>query len=76
MLTNFEKRTIERALENCILANPNGINTRLLNQSVFNCLHNRIPNLNMHHIAGMLSWVYKAYDHTFLVRRPGYSIIV
>lgn len=76
MLTNSEKRTIERALQNRILANPSGIDTRLLNQSVFDCLHNRIPNLNRHHIAGMLSWVYRAYNHTFLVRSPGRSIIV
>lgn len=76
MLTNSEKRTLERTLENYILANPSGINTRTLNQTVFNSLHSNIPNLNMHHISGMLSWVYKFYGHAFLVRTRGYSVIV
>ena len=75
MLTNFEKRTIERTLENYILANPSGIDTRTLMQTVFNRLHSRIPNMNMYHISGMLSWVYKFYGHTFLVRTHGYSVI-
>lgn len=76
MLTNSEKRIIENTMEKQILANPSGINTRNLNQAVYSVLHGSIPNMNMHHIAGMLSWVYKAYGHTFLVRIPGYSIIV
>lgn len=75
MLTNFEKRTLERTLEYYILANPNGINTRTLNQIVFNRLHSSIPNLNMYHVSGMLSWVHKFYGHKFLVRTRGYSVI-
>lgn len=76
MLTNSEKRIIENTMERQILANPNGVNTRSLNQNVYNLLNGSIPNINMHHIAGMLSWVYKSYGHTFLVRTPGYSIIM
>lgn len=75
-LTNWQKRIIERTMEGQILANPNGISTRVLNQTVYNLLHSSIPNLNMHHLAGMLSWVYKSYGHTFLIRTPGYSVIV
>lgn len=76
MLTNSEKRLIESAMENQIVKYPSGINTRTLNQAVFNVLHTAIPNMNMHHVAGMLSWVYKSYGHTFLVRTPGYSVIL
>lgn len=76
MLTNHEKRLIENTIEIQILASPSGINTRILMQAVYRILHARIPNMNMHHIAGMLSWVYKSYGHQFLVRTPGYSIIV
>lgn len=76
MLTKNEKKTIESAMENEITANPNGINTRILTQTIFKRLHQSIPNMNMHHISGMLSWVYKQYGHTFLVRTPGYSVII
>lgn len=76
MLTKSEKMLIETTMENMIVANKNGINTRVLNNSVYNNLIGRISNLNMHHLAGMLSWVYKAYNHTFLVRKSGNSIIV
>lgn len=76
MLTNIEKRKVENKMENQILANPKGINTRSLNQGVFNHLQSSIPNLNMHHVSGMLSWVYKHYGHTFLVRTPGNSVIM
>lgn len=75
MLADHEKRIVEKTMENQILANPKGINTRHLNQNVYNLLHRSIPNLNMHHVAGMLSWVHKSYGHIFLVRTPGYSII-
>lgn len=76
MLTNNEKRIIENTMESQILASPSGINTRTLMQAVYRILHSRIPNMNMHHIAGMLSWVYKSYGHQFLVRTSGYSVIV
>lgn len=75
MLTDSEKRIVENTMESQILASPRGINTRHLNQYVYNILKGSIPNLNMHHIAGMLSWVYKSYGHTFLVRTSGYSVI-
>lgn len=76
MLTNNEKRIIENTMESQILASPSGINTRTLMQAVYRILHTRIPNMNMHHVAGMLSWVYKSYGHHFLVRTSGCSIIV
>ena len=76
MLTNSEKRLLETTMENQIVKHPSGINTRTLNQAVFNGLHTVIPKLNMHHIAGMLSWVHKSYGHTFLVRTPGHSVIL
>lgn len=75
MLTSIEKRSVETTMENQIISHPGGINTRILNQNVYNVLQASIPNLNMHHIAGMLAWVYKSYGHTFLVRTPGYSVI-
>lgn len=55
MLTNNEKRIIENMMESLVLASPSGINTRTLMQVVYRILHSRIPNMNMHHIAGMLS---------------------
>lgn len=76
MLTKWQKRIIEATMENEILANPNGINTRVLNQNVYNLLHASIPKMNMHHIAGMLSWVYKSYGHKFLIRTAGFSVIL
>lgn len=75
MLTDSEKRIVENTMESQIHASPRGINTRNLNQNVYHILNASIPNMNMHHIAGMLSWVYKTYGHTFLIRTPGYSVI-
>lgn len=76
MLNYWEKRTLENEIEKQIRANPLGINTRTLSIGVYRALKTSIPNLNMHHVAGMLAWVYKSYGHRFLVRTPGFSIII
>lgn len=76
MLTQWEKKLTEITIENKIIASKNGINTKYLLDSVYNTLRGSIPNLNRYHLAGMLSWVCRAYNHTFLVRKPGHSIIV
>lgn len=75
MLTNNEKRIIENDLVVIINQNPNGIDTRVLMDKVMNAISIVIPNANRHHIAGMLSWVWKKYNYTFLIRTPGYSVI-
>lgn len=75
MLTNNEKRIIENELVVTINQNPNGIDTRVLMDTVMNAIAKVIPNANRHHIAGMLSWVWKNYNYTFLIRTPGYSVI-
>lgn len=75
MLTVNEKRIIENELVTTINQNPNGINTRVLIDKVMNVVSKAIPKANRHHVAGMLSWVWKNYNYTFLVRTPGYSII-
>lgn len=74
-LTKNEKRIIENELVTEINRNPNGINTRLLISNVMSAIAVKIPNANRHHVSGMLSWVWKNYNYTFLVRTPGYSII-
>lgn len=74
-MTRNNKRVLENLIEAEIQANPNGINTRTLMSIVYNKLQGSIPNLNMHHVAGMLSWVYKSKEHVFLIRSNGYSII-
>ena len=76
MLTDKEKRLTEITMENKIIENKNGINTKDLLDYVYNTLIEHIPNLNRYHLAGMLSWVCRAYNHTFLFRKPGHSIIV
>jgi len=74
-LTNIEKRRIENELVTGINQNPNGIDTRTLMDNVENAISLAIPNANRHHISGMLSWVWKKYNYTFLIRTPGYSVI-
>ena len=75
MLTANEKRIIENELIATINQNPNGINTRVLIDKVMNAVSKAIPKANRHHVAGMLSWVWKNFNYTFLVRTPGYSVI-
>lgn len=75
MLTVNEKRIIENELVVTVNQNPNGINTRVLIDKVINAVSKAIPNANRHHVSGMLSWVWKNYNYTFLVRTPGYSVI-
>lgn len=75
-MSDTEKRFLENCIETEILAHPTGINTRTLMGIVYNQVISMIPNVNMHHIAGMLSWVHRSKGHVFLVRTPGYSIIV
>lgn len=74
-LTNLERRMIENELVTGINSSPNGIDTRILMDNVENAISKTIPNANRHHIAGMLSWAWKNYNYTFLVRTPGYSVI-
>ena len=74
-MSNNNKRLLESLIEAEILANPNGINTRTLMSIIYNKVQGSISNVNMHHIAGMLSWVYRSRGHVMLVRSNGYSII-
>lgn len=74
-LTRWEKRRIEGELVAEISRNPGGIDTRILISNVMKAISAVIPNANRHHVSGMLSWVWKKYQYTFLVRSPGYSII-
>lgn len=74
-LTRNEKRTVENELVTIINQHPNGIDTRVLISSVMTAIAASIPNANRHHVSGMLSWVWKNYNYTFLVRTPGYSVI-
>lgn len=74
-LTKREKRMIEQELVRTINRHPSGINTRKLISHVMSVIKTSIPNANEHHVLGMLSWVWKNYNYTFLVRTPGYSII-
>lgn len=75
MLTYNEKRIIEIEMVNVINQNPNGINTRNLISQVLNSVSAFIPNVNRHHISGMIAWVIKTYNFSFLIRTPGYSVI-
>lgn len=76
MLKFEEKRKLEIITHNQILAYPMGINTRVLADNVYQIAKKTIPQINKYHIYGMLAWVYKTYGHCFLVKTPGYSIIV
>ena len=75
MLSGREKRIIENEIIMIINSNPNGINTRVLIATVMRAISNTVPNANRHHVAGMLSWVWKNNGFNFLVRTPGYSVI-
>lgn len=75
MLTYAEKRIIERETLMIIHFYPRGINTRVLISQVMKRISSTIPNANRHHVAGMLSWIWKNNRYQFLVRTPGYSII-
>ena len=68
MLTYAEKRIIER--ETLMI-----INTRVLISQVMKRISSTIPNANRHHVAGMLSWIWKNNGYQFLVRTPECSII-
>ncbi len=75
MLSYKDKRKVEREICSIIKVNSIGINTRTLISRVINNLATTIPNLNKHHVAGMLAWVLKNNSCHFMVRSPGYSII-
>lgn len=75
MLTYAEKRKIENELVTEINQYPNGIDTRVLMDNVENAISLAIPCATRWHISGMLSWVWKKYNYTFLIRTPGYSVI-
>lgn len=75
MLSFIDKRKLESEILRIIRVNSIGINTRTLISRVINNLATTIPNLNKHHVAGMLAWVLKNNSCYFMVRSPGYSII-
>lgn len=74
-LTYNEKRIIETDMINEILANPAGIDTRILISNVYTNVSSRVPNANRHHIAGMIAWVVASTNSYLKVRTPGYSVI-
>lgn len=74
-LTNQEKRTIENEMVRIINQNPNGIDTRALISQVIGSIASTTPNANRYHVSGMIAWVWKKYQYTFLIRTPGYSVI-
>lgn len=74
-LTNQEKRTVENEMVQIINQNPNGIDTRALISQVIVSIASTIPNANRYHVSGMIAWVLKKYQYTFLIRTPGYSVI-
>lgn len=74
-LTYNEKRQIETTMINIIRANPLGINTRILISDVYKKINPIIPNINRHHIAGMIAWVVASTAYKLIVRTPGYSVI-
>lgn len=76
MLTYAQKRLIEVTMINIIRANPTGINTRLLINKVYTNVSSTIPNVNRHHIAGMIAWVVASTNSYLKIRTPGYSVIV
>lgn len=75
MLTPTEKTLLETTLDTLILANQRAgrrTYTYTLNPTVYNMLISRIPGLNMHHSAGMLSKVCRTRKCP--VNRPGHYI--
>lgn len=75
-MTDSQKRLLEDTIETEIIASRTGIDTRIMAANVLNVLSKTIPDLNMHHIYGMFSWVYKSYHHTFIKKTPGSSIVI
>lgn len=76
MLTYAQKRIIKATMLNIIRANPTGINTRTLITRVRTNVSSIIPNVNRHHIAGMIAWVIALTNSYLIIRTPGYSVIV
>lgn len=74
-LTNTEKRVIENDMVIRINQNPKGIDTRKLISQVISDVAPSIPNANRHHVSGMIAWVMDSYNFSFLIRKPGYSVI-
>lgn len=74
-LTNAERRTVENETIREIVRHKKGIDTRNLITRVVNKLHASIPNLNRHHVAGMLAWILDSTTHDLIVRTPGHSVI-
>lgn len=74
-LTNTEKRIIENDMVNRINLNPNGIDTRTLISDVIRTVSPSIPNVNRHHVSGMIAWIMNYYSFSFIIRTPGYSVI-
>lgn len=76
-LTRNEKRLLENEMLRIIRKSPkSGTNTRVLIGLAVSNLKRRIPHLNRHHAAGMLSFVMRSSTHKWLVRTPGYSIVI
>ena len=74
-LTYDEKRRMKNEAIQEIVCHKKGIDTRLLITRVVNRLHASIPNLNRHHVAGMLAWILVSTTHDLIVRTPGHSVI-
>lgn len=77
MLSYSQKRLLEHAMEleiqNC---NKGGIDTRVLISRAISNLNFNIPKLNRHHAAGMINWLCRNYNHSIIVKSPGYSVIL
>lgn len=77
MLNYSQKRLLEYAMEQEICSNKGGINTRVLISRVISNLDTSIiPQLNRHHAAGMINWLCRNYNHSIIVKSPGYSVIL
>ena len=74
-LTNVERRTVEKETILEIANHKHGIDTRNLITRVVNKLCARIPNLNRHHVAGILAWILDSTTHELIIRTPGHSVI-
>lgn len=76
-LNKNEKLLLKNEMLRIIRNNPKtGTNTRVLIGLAVRNLKRRIPHLNRHHCAGMLSYVMRSSTHKWLVRSPGFSIVI
>ncbi len=77
MLTYQEKRALENQMLLEIAGHQGkGIDTRTLINNMVVSLGGTITALTAHHVAGMLSWLYRSGAVSFLSRSPGASVVV